>query len=83
MRRHVWSLLRLRPGGFPWLTVAGKYLHHWIVIDMDATIITAASKKQGASATWKKTYGFHPLAAQGSVKFHACVEGWRPAGRGG
>ena len=25
-RRHVWSLLHLRPGGFPWLTVAGKRL---------------------------------------------------------
>jgi hypothetical protein len=24
VRRQVWSLLRLRPGGFPWLTVAGK-----------------------------------------------------------
>lgn len=63
VRRHVWSLLHLRPGGFPWLTVAGKHLHRWIVIDMDATIITAASKKQGATATWKKSYGFHPLAA--------------------
>ncbi|WP_051845549.1 transposase [Streptomyces sp. NRRL S-813] len=30
---------------------------------MDATVITAASKKQGATATWKKTFGFHPLAA--------------------
>ncbi|MEV6841478.1 transposase [Streptomyces sp. NPDC051133] len=63
VRRHVWSLLCLRPGGFAWLTIAGKVLHRWIVIDMDATIITAASKKQGAAATWKKTYGFHPLAA--------------------
>ncbi|WP_371666608.1 hypothetical protein OG985_46380 [Streptomyces sp. NBC_00289] len=45
VRRHVWSLLHLRPGGFPWLTVAGKRLHGWVVIDMDATIITAASKK--------------------------------------
>ncbi|MFE3933423.1 IS1380 family transposase [Streptomyces goshikiensis] len=63
VRRQVWSLLHLRPGGFPWLTVAGKRLHGWIVIDMDATIITAASKKEGATATWKKTFGFHPLAA--------------------
>jgi len=63
VRRHVWSQLALRPGGFPWLTVAGKYLHRWVVIDMDATIITSASKKQGATATWKKTFGFHPLAA--------------------
>ncbi|MEO3839267.1 hypothetical protein ABGB13_44990, partial [Nonomuraea sp. B10E8] len=35
----------------------------WIVIDVDATLITAHSDKQGASATFKKGYGFHPLAA--------------------
>ncbi|EST38747.1 hypothetical protein N566_05710 [Streptomycetaceae bacterium MP113-05] len=63
VRRHVWSQLVLRPGGFPWLTIPGKRLHRWVVIDMDATIITAASKKEDASATWKKTFGFHPLAA--------------------
>ncbi|MGW6262812.1 hypothetical protein [Streptomyces sp. NPDC055085] len=30
---------------------------------MNATIITAASKKHGAAATWKKTFSFHPSAA--------------------
>ncbi|MEV4116010.1 IS1380 family transposase [Nonomuraea sp. NPDC049695] len=34
----------------------------WIVIDIDATIITASSDKSGAAVTFKKTYGFHPLA---------------------
>ncbi|WP_338672180.1 IS1380 family transposase [Streptomyces sp. SCSIO 30461] len=63
IRRTVWSWLALRPGGFPWLTIAGKRLHHWVIVDMDATIITAASKKEGAAATWKKSFGFHPLAA--------------------
>lgn len=62
-RRAVWSQLHLRPGGFPWLTIAGKRLHHWVIVDLDATIITAASKKEGAAATFKKTFGFHPLAA--------------------
>ena len=51
VRRHVWTLLHLRPGGFPWLTVAGKRLTGWIVIDLDATVITAASKKAGAAVT--------------------------------
>jgi hypothetical protein len=32
-------------------------------VDMDATIVIAHSEKQEASPTWKKTYGFHPLAA--------------------
>ncbi|MFE9922848.1 IS1380 family transposase [Streptomyces sp. NPDC005774] len=63
VRRHVWSLLALRPGGFPWLTVAGRHLQGWVVIDMDATIITAASKKERAAPTFKGTFGFHPLAA--------------------
>ncbi|MDP4501072.1 hypothetical protein [Nonomuraea turcica] len=47
VRRHVWQLLHLRPSGFPWLTVAGKRLRGWIVIDIDATIITSASDKSG------------------------------------
>jgi hypothetical protein len=63
VRRHVWSLLHLRPGGFPWLTVAGRRLKGWIVVDMDATVITAASKKERAAATFKGSFGFHPLAA--------------------
>ncbi|MGP4105219.1 transposase, partial [Nonomuraea sp. KM90] len=62
VRRRLWRLLHLRPGGFPWLTVAGKRLRGWIVIDIDATIITATSDKHGAAVTFKKTYGFHPLA---------------------
>jgi hypothetical protein len=63
VRRHVWALLTLRPGGFPWLVVAGKRLTGWIVIDIDATLITAHSDKAGAAVTFKKTFGHHPLAA--------------------
>jgi hypothetical protein len=33
-----------------------------IPIDVDATIVLAHSEKETAAATWKKTYGFHPLA---------------------
>ncbi len=32
-------------------------------IDFDATITIAYSEKQNAAATWKKTFGFHPLLA--------------------
>jgi hypothetical protein len=63
VRRHVWHLLGRRPGGFPWLTVAGKLLTGWIIIDMDATLITAHSDKHGAAVTFKKGFGFHPLGA--------------------
>jgi hypothetical protein len=62
VRRRVWDLLAQRPGGFPWLCVAGKLLSGWVVIDLDATLIGANSPKQGAAATFKRGFGFHPLA---------------------
>jgi hypothetical protein len=34
-----------------------------IAVDIDATIVLAHSEKEKAAPTWKKTYGFHPLAA--------------------
>ena len=34
-----------------------------IPVDIDATIVLAHSEKENAAPTWKKTYGFHPLAA--------------------
>ena len=63
VRGHVWSLIAATPAGFPWLTVAGKLLAGWLVIDLDATLITARSDKEGAAPTFKKGYGFHPLGA--------------------
>ncbi len=34
-----------------------------VVIDLDATLLTAHSEKENARPTWKKGYGFHPLYA--------------------
>ncbi len=34
-----------------------------IPVDIDATIVIAHSEKEKAAPTWKKTYGFHPVAA--------------------
>ena len=62
-RAHVWQLIEATPAGFPWLVIAGKTLTGWLVIDMDATLVTARSDKEGAAPTWKKGYGFHPLGA--------------------
>ena len=56
-RAHVWQLIEGTPAGFPWLAIAGKTLTGWLVIDMDATLVTASSDKEGAAATWKKGYG--------------------------
>ena len=63
VRGRVWQLICARPAGFPWLAIAGKLLAGWLVIDLDATLITAYSDKEGAAPTWKKGYGFHPLGA--------------------
>src|SRR5438552_3902612 len=63
VRAHVWQLICSSPGGFPWLAIAGKLLAGWLVIDLDATLITARSDKEGAASTFKMGYGFHPLGA--------------------
>src|SRR6266496_3783561 len=63
VRAHVWQLICARPAGFPWLAIAGKLLAGWLVIDLDATLITARSDKEGAAPTFKSGYGFHPLGA--------------------
>jgi hypothetical protein len=47
-RAHVWEQIAQDPAGFPWLEIAGKILSGWLVIDMDATLITAYSDKEGA-----------------------------------
>jgi hypothetical protein len=62
-REYAWKLIEATPAGFPWLAIAGKTLTGWLVIDMDATLVTAHSDKEGAAPTWKKGYGFHPLGA--------------------
>jgi hypothetical protein len=32
-----------------------------LIVDVDATLVTAHSEKEQAAPTWKKGYGFHPL----------------------
>src|SRR5216683_3377323 len=63
VRAHVWSLIGATPAGFPWLAIAGKVLAGWLVVDLDGTLITARSDKEGAAPTFKSGYGFHPLGA--------------------
>jgi hypothetical protein len=34
VRAHAWSLIAATPAGFPWLTVAGKLLAGWLVVEV-------------------------------------------------
>jgi hypothetical protein len=63
IRVHVWELIAARASGFPWLEIAGRLLAGWTVLDMDATLITAYSRKENAAGTYKSGFGFHPLGA--------------------
>src|SRR4029077_5627605 len=56
-RDRVWS--RGRPlGGAPGTRDGGQ-----VIVDIDATLVTAHSDKEGAGATHKKSYGFAPRCA--------------------
>jgi hypothetical protein len=46
-----------------WAAGAGPDLTAGLTIDLDATILISHSEKDNAAATWKKTFGFHPLMA--------------------
>jgi hypothetical protein len=57
-RRHVWAQL---PAGLPVSPVAGTDLGETVVLDADATLVTAHSEKEQAAANFKGGFGFHPL----------------------
>ncbi|QWF83068.1 hypothetical protein HUW46_06507 [Amycolatopsis sp. CA-230715] len=44
-----------------WEAGAAPDLSEELCLDFDATIVLAHSDKQDAAATWKHTFGFHPL----------------------
>ena len=58
VRRHVWAQL---PNGIPASRVAGTDLGEVVVLDIDATIVVAHSEKENAAATFKRTFGYHPI----------------------
>lgn len=54
-RARVWG--RRRPlAGTPGRRAGGQ-----VIVDIDATLVTAHSDKQGAEPTYKKTFGFSPM----------------------
>lgn len=59
-RARVHTLLDLRPGGFPWITVDRRPLTGWSVMDIDASFVPVHSDKEGAEPH-RKGFGLHPL----------------------
>jgi hypothetical protein len=57
VRRHVWAQL----AGLPASKVADGDLGEVVVLDVDATLVTAHSEKEQAAATFKGGFGYHPL----------------------
>jgi hypothetical protein len=53
-----------------------------IVIDIDATLITAHSEKHGAAGTFKRGFGFHPLLAYLDESREALAGVLRPGNAG-
>jgi hypothetical protein len=53
-----------------------------LTIDIDATLITAHSDKEGAAGTYKGGYGFHPLHAYGDQTREALGAILRPGNAG-
>jgi hypothetical protein len=58
IRRHVWAQFT---DGVPASKVADTDLGDVIVLDVDATLVTAHSEKENAAATFKGGFGYHPL----------------------
>ena len=53
VREHVWKL-----AGQAAPDAGGQ-----VIVDIDGVLVLAHSEKQDAAATWKKTFGHHPLMA--------------------
>jgi hypothetical protein len=59
-RELAWAQLAETRRPVPATTVLGRVLPGF-VLDIDATIVLAHSEKESAAATWKNSFGFHPL----------------------
>jgi Transposase DDE domain group 1 len=61
-RERAWLLRGEARRQLPMLRCAGTVVPG-LVIDVDATLVTCHSEKQGAAATFKHGFGYHPLLA--------------------
>ena len=61
-RERAWLLRGEAGRSIPAVRCAGTVVPG-LVIDLDATLVTCHSEKQGCAATFKHGYGYHPLLA--------------------
>jgi hypothetical protein len=91
-RARAWSAVIARHGGLPAVQVAGGQMRRpaeqpgqqgrpVVVVRLDATVIEAASDKDGAEANYKG-FGFHPLTAWCSNVGDALAVMLRPGSAG-
>jgi hypothetical protein len=59
-REVAWAQMAETGGALPVARAAGMPIPG-LVCDIDATIVVCHSEKENATATWKKTFGYHPL----------------------
>ena len=59
-RELAWAQAADTRGGLPCSTAAGQPIAG-LVLDMDASIVVCHSEKETAAATWKGSFGYHPL----------------------
>jgi flavin-binding protein dodecin len=59
-RELAWAQCAESRGALPQASAAGRGIPG-LVLDIDATIVICHSEKQGATGTWKKSFGYHPL----------------------
>ena len=61
-RERAW-LLRAEAGRPLPAVVCGGRTQPGLVVDIDATLVTCHSEKQGSAATYKSGFGYHPMLA--------------------
>jgi hypothetical protein len=59
-RELAWAQAAEHGNGMPASTAAGQPVPG-LTLDLDASIVICHSEKQSATATYKKTFGYHPL----------------------
>jgi hypothetical protein len=74
-RELTWLQLLETRRSLPVTTVLGRVLPGF-VLDIDATIVLTHSEKEAAAATWKHTFGFHPVRRE-ALLIRAEVRGLR------